>query len=77
MFLVNILIFLMTSDTIDEYMIWHQRYGHLIFNAMKLLHTKNMFEGLLSISFENQVCEGCIFGKQYRVPFPLDLASRA
>ena len=30
---------------------------------MKLLDTKNMVEGLPSISFENQVCVGCIFGK--------------
>ena len=64
MFLVNILYlfeFAIISDEIDESIIWHQRYGHLHFNSMKLLYTKNMVEGLPSISFENQVYEGCIF----------------
>ena len=61
----------MMSDNIDKSMTWHQRYGHYHYNSMKLLYTKNMVEGLPSISFENQVCQGCIFGKQHRVPFPL------
>ena len=52
-------------------MIWHQKYGHLHFNTMKVLDTKNMVEGLPSISLGNQVCEGCIYGKQHRVSFPL------
>ena len=42
MFLVNILDlfeFLMMSDNTDKSMIWHQRYGHLHFNVMKLLDT--------------------------------------
>ena len=67
----------MISDKIDESMIWHQRYGHLHFNAMNLLHTKNMVDGIPFISFENQVCEGYIFGKQHRVSFLLGLAWRA
>ena len=61
----------MMLDKIDESMICHQRYGHLHFNAMKLLCTKNVVQGLPSISFEDRVCEGCIFDKQYRVPFAL------
>ena len=67
----------MISDMIDESLIWHQKYGHLHFNAMKLLYTNNMVEGLPSISFENQVCEGCIYGKQHRVSFTLSPAWRA
>ena len=63
--------FAMMSEKIDESMVWHKRYGHFHFNAIKLLYTKNMFQGLPTISFKNHVCEGCIFGKQHRVPFPL------
>ena len=80
MFPVNILDFfefVMMLDKIDESMIWHQRYGHFNFNAMKLLYTKNMVQGLPYISFEDQVCEGYIFEKQQRVPLPLDQAWRA
>ena len=36
----------MMLDKIDKSTIWHQRYGHLYFNAMKLLYTKNMVQGL-------------------------------
>ena len=79
MFPVNILDFFeffMMLDKIDESMIWHQRYGHLNFNAMKLLYMKNMVQGLPSISFEDQVCEVYIFEKQNRVPLPLGQAWR-
>ena len=80
MFSVNILDlfeFSMISHQYDESMIWHQSYGHLHFNPMNFFHTKIMVQGLASISIEDQVCEGCIFGKQHRVPFPLGLAWRA
>ena len=58
-------------------MISNQSSGHLHFNAMKLLYTNNMVQGLTSISLEDQVDEGCILGKQHRVPFPLGPAWRA
>ena len=76
MFLINNLYFFefsVMSDMIDESIIWHQSYGHLHFNAMKLLQ-KKIVQGLPSTSFEDQVYKGCIFGKQYRLPFPLGLA---
>ena len=56
MFPVNILDlfdFALMLDKIDESMLWHQRYGHLHFNAMTLLYTKTMVQGLPSISFED------------------------
>ena len=49
MFPINILDFFefsIISNKIDESMIWHQMYGHLYFNAMKVLYTKNMVQGL-------------------------------
>ena len=69
--------FSMMSNRIDESMIWHQRYAHFHFNVMMLLYMKNMVEVLPSISYENQVCEGCIFGKEHSVPFPLGPTWRA
>ena len=76
MFPVNILDlfeFAMMSNQIDESVIWHQRYGHFHFNAMKLLCTKNMVQRIPYISFEDRFCEGCIFRKQHRVSFQLRL----
>ena len=67
----------MMSNRVDDSMIWYQGYGHLLFNALKLFYRKNMVEGLPSILFEDQVCEGCVFGKQHRVQFPLGPAWRA
>ena len=77
MFPINILDlfeFFMMSDKIDKSMIWHQRYGHLYFSVMKFLHTKNMVQGLPSISFADQVCERCTFGKKQSFLFPIGLA---
>ena len=40
------------------------------FNGLKLLKDKNMVLGLPPIAKLNQVCEGCIYGKMHRLPFP-------
>ena len=42
--IIDLFEFYMMSNKIDESMIWHQQYGHLPFNTMKLLHTKNMVQ---------------------------------
>jgi len=34
-----------------------------------MLATEEMVTGLLVISIPNKVCEGCLIGKQPRVPF--------
>ena len=44
---------------------------------MKSLYTKNMVQGLQYISFKDRICEGCIFGKQHTVLFPLGPACKA
>ena len=55
---------------------WNQRYGHLYFKAVKLLYTKNMLQGLLAMSFADQVCEGFILESNI-VSFPLGPPRRA
>jgi hypothetical protein len=54
----------------DEAWLWHARYGHLNFRALRELDRKGMATGVPLIDHVEQVCEGCALGKQHRAPFP-------
>ncbi|CAN0920234.1 Retrovirus-related Pol polyprotein from transposon TNT 1-94 [Linum grandiflorum] len=58
------------SQSMDESFLWHLRYGHLNDKGLKLLKEKNMVVGLPQINKEDKVCEGYIYGKMHRLPFP-------
>ena len=58
------------SDNINEDYLWHLRYGHLNYKGLKLLKDKNMVLGLPIINKKDEICEGCIYGKMHRLPFP-------
>ena len=49
--------------------IWHLRMGHLNFQSLVLLQKQNMVNGLPYIKNDDEVCEGCIFGKKHRESF--------
>ncbi|CAL8169006.1 unnamed protein product [Prunus armeniaca] len=61
----------------DPTWLWHLRYGHLSFKGLKILHEKNMVEGLPKINCPTKMCEDCIVGKQRRDSFPQGKAWRA
>ncbi|KAM1936926.1 hypothetical protein ACFX15_014142 [Malus domestica] len=61
----------------DESWKWHLRFGHLHFNGLKLLSSGEMVRGLPQIEATHQVCEGCVFGKQARLSFPVGDTWRA
>ncbi|KAH9715665.1 hypothetical protein KPL71_021147 [Citrus sinensis] len=61
----------------DQSWTWHLRYGHLNFGGLELLSKKNMVKGLPYINHPNQLCEGCLLGKQFRKSFPKESNSRA
>ena len=61
----------------DDPWLWHKRLGHLNFQSLKLLHQKNMVQGLPQIKEVSDVCEGCALGKQHTFPFPKGKAWRA
>ncbi|KAL0410958.1 UNVERIFIED_CONTAM: Retrovirus-related Pol polyprotein from transposon TNT 1-94 [Sesamum latifolium] len=50
--------------------LWHLRYGHLHNQALIFLKEKNMVKGLPSIKKSATICEGCIYGKMHKLPFP-------
>ncbi|XP_022635028.1 uncharacterized protein LOC111241414 [Vigna radiata var. radiata] len=45
--------------------------------GLELLSKKAMVRGLPSITHPNQVCEGCLLGKQFRLSFPKESDTRA
>ena len=61
----------------EESRLWHLRYGHLNYESLKLLSSKGMVNGLPIIKHPKEVCEGCIVGKQTRIPFPSSKAKHA
>ena len=56
---------------------WHARYGHLNFQALRQLGQKEMVRGLPCVDHVEQVCDGCLIGKQRRAPFPREGQHRA
>jgi hypothetical protein len=54
----------------DEAWLWHARFGHLNFRALRELSRKDMATGVPVIDHVEQVCEGCALGKHHRAPFP-------
>jgi hypothetical protein len=49
----------------DSSWLWHLRFGHENFGGLKLLAQKKMVNGLPSINQPDQLCEGCLVGKQF------------
>ena len=65
----------MTQETFQreakgENWLWHLRFGHLNFGGLNLLHKKGMVKGLPLNEKPDNLCEGCILGKQHRERFP-------
>ncbi|WVZ91483.1 hypothetical protein U9M48_037649 [Paspalum notatum var. saurae] len=56
---------------------WHARYGHLNFRALRELAHQEMVKGLPQLDHVDQVCNSCLAGKQWRLPFPSKAKYRA
>ena len=63
----------------DDIQLWHKRLGHVNFQTIKRMKSKDMIDGMqLNPSSSKQpICEGCIMGKHHRLPFPKDGRTRA
>jgi hypothetical protein len=61
----------------DKTQLWHNRYGHLSLNGLKLLAQKNMVQGLPELSDMEKNCTDCIIGKQQRDAIPKQAKWRA
>ena len=61
----------------DASWLWYLQFGHLNFGSLELLSKKRMVRGLPCINHPDQLCEGCLLGKQFRNSFPNESYSRA
>ncbi|KAL2092442.1 hypothetical protein ACEWY4_012240 [Coilia grayii] len=58
--------------------IWHQRFGHLGVQNLKMLAKKQLVEGLdYDVLKDTDFCESCAEGKHHRGKFPSDGRKRA
>jgi len=56
----------------NESWLWHLRFRHLNFQSLENLTKRNLVNDLPHIHHPDQLCETCIFGKNYRIPFVKD-----
>ncbi len=59
--------------------LWHEQLGHLNVEKVKLLPQQSLVESL-SLIIEGKklpFCEGCVFRKQHREPYPTESVSKA
>ena len=59
--------------------VWHERLGHVCHTTIKKMSKLNVADGLLIDDrfTASTPCEGCLMGKQHRLPFPTDGRTRA
>ena len=58
--------------------LWHQRFGHLGRNSLRLLRDQKLVSGMdFQSAKESEFCEGCAHAKQKRASFPKGQATRA
>lgn len=53
----------------DDMWLWHVRYGHLNFQALRNLAEMGMVDGLPLLDHVDQVCDRCLVGKQRHTSF--------
>jgi transposase InsO family protein len=56
---------------------WHARYGHLNFESLRKLGHDGMVHGMPMIEHVDEICDGCLVGKQRRASFPATAKYRA
>ena len=67
------------AEEVSDLHLWHCRLGHLGTDNGKKLFQKQMVNGMekLNTADNKVICEGCIMGKQHRMPYPRGLPDNA
>lgn len=60
------------TTSMDDFHLWHCRYGHLNYKGLRTLKYQNMVRGIphLKKDGEDKACVSCLTGKQHREPIP-------
>ena len=66
----------LTTRKDDQAWRWHERYGHLHFDALRQLSKNDMVRGLPTITHVGQLCNTCVLAKHRRAPFPAEAEYR-
>nr|CCI55340.1 PH01B019A14.9 [Phyllostachys edulis] len=61
----------------DDAWRWHERFGHLNFEALRQLGSKEMVRGMPHVDHVEQFCDTCVLTKLRRLPFPRQASFRA
>ncbi|GAU31303.1 hypothetical protein TSUD_315120 [Trifolium subterraneum] len=61
----------------DKNQLWHNRYGHISMQRLKLLNSKDMVKGLPALEEMDEKCTDCLIGKQQREAIPKQAKWRA
>jgi hypothetical protein len=56
---------------------WHERFGHLNFEALKQLGAKEIVRGMSCLDHVEQFYDVCVLTKQRQLPFPQQSSFRA
>jgi hypothetical protein len=63
---------------VDSMNLWHQWFGHLGANDLKLLAQRNLVDGLsLEVEAKLPFYQGCVLRKSHKESFPKEGATRA
>ncbi|KAI3734276.1 hypothetical protein L6452_13741 [Arctium lappa] len=69
--------FSLITNSRDESLLWHLRYGHMNYDSLTHMYKQGMVRGLPNITKVDHVCEPCTLGKHTRDPFSHDKTWRA
>jgi transposase InsO family protein len=61
----------------DDAWIWHARFGHVNFTALRKMAREELVRGLPLLDQVEQLCDACLAGKQKRSPFPQKAQGRS
>jgi transposase InsO family protein len=67
----------LTAHRADGPWLWHERYGHLHFDALRKLSKGKMVDGLPLVEHVHQLCTDCLATMLKRRPFPAQAKRRA
>jgi transposase InsO family protein len=67
----------LAARTTDSAWLWHERFGHMNFDALHKMEKRGMVQGLPPIDRVHQLCTECVTTKLKRRPFPSQAKRRA